>query len=71
MTGFKRETDPTQLPVQLNIKIPWQIREDMVTIAREKSIPFAKLARDALMSGLKDDLTRLGREKTKDAGATS
>ena len=71
MTAFKRETDPTQVLVQLNFKVPWQVREDMVTIAERKNMSFAKLAREALMDGLKNDLTQLGREKTKDAGATS
>lgn len=71
MTAFKRETDPTQVLVQLNFKVPWQVREDMVVIAERKNISFAKLAREALMSGLKNDLTQIGRERTKDAGATS
>ena len=71
MASFNRETDPTQVPVQLNFKVPWQVREDMVVIAERKKISFAKLAREALMSGLKNDLTQLRREKTKDAGATS
>jgi hypothetical protein len=71
MTAFKRETDPTQVLVQLNFKVPWQVREDMVVLAERKNMSFAKLAREALMDGLKSDLTQLGREKTKDAGATS
>jgi hypothetical protein len=71
MTAFKRETDPTQVLVQLNFKVPWQVREDMVVLANRKNMSFAKLAREALMDGLKSDLTQLGREKTKDAGATS
>lgn len=71
MTAFKRETDPTQVLVQLNFKVPWQVREDMVVIAERKNISFAKLAREALMNGLKNDLTQIGRERTRDAGATS
>jgi hypothetical protein len=71
MTAFKRETDPTQVLVQLNFKVPWQVREDMVVIAERKNMSFAGLAREALMKGLRDDLTQLGRERTRDAGATS
>lgn len=68
---FKREKDPTQLPVQMNIKIPWQLREDMTQIAKRRKVSLAQLTRDALMAGLRHDLTELGREKTRDAGATS
>lgn len=68
---FQREKDPTQLPVQMNVKIPWQLREDMTLIARRNNVSLAQLTRDALMEGLKRDLAELGREKTRDAGATS
>lgn len=68
---FQREKDPTQLPVQMNIKIPWQLREDMTVIAKRHKVSLAQLTREALVRGLSRDLTELGREKTKDAGATS
>lgn len=68
---FQREKDPTQLPVQMNIKIPWQLREDMTEIAKRRNVSLAQLARDALFEGLSDDLAILGKEKTKAAGATS
>lgn len=25
-----REKDPTQIPVQMNFRIPWQLREDLI-----------------------------------------
>lgn len=68
---FQKQKDPTQLPVQLNVKIPWQLREDMALIAKRRHISMAQLSREALMKGLSHDLAELGREKTKEAGATS
>lgn len=68
---FQREKNPTQLPVQMNIKVPWQLREDIIEIARRRSVSLSKLTRDALVKGMSHDLAELGRERTREAGATS
>lgn len=70
MTFQQRQKDPTLLPVQLNVKVTWQLREDMVAIAKRKGVSMAQLSRDAIVKGLRDELTELSRERTAEAGAT-
>lgn len=40
--------DPTQITVQLNVGIPWQIRKDLTEIAKDKKLSLSAMCRDAI-----------------------
>lgn len=67
----ERQKDPTQLPVQLNVTVPWQLREDLYVIADRKRTSMTKLVKDAIVKGLRSELSELMVEKTRNEGATS
>jgi predicted HicB family RNase H-like nuclease len=67
---FKRQTDPRQLPVQLNVKVPWQLREELTDIATEQHISLNELVNKAIVKGLRPELAELARRATSEAGAT-
>jgi hypothetical protein len=69
--AYSRETNPTQLPVQMNITIPWQMREDLTMIARDRHVSLAEMTREALYSDCRDELAMIARKRTVAAGATS
>lgn len=66
----ERQTDPTQVSVQLNISVPWQFREDLVEIASQRGTSLAELVREAIKVGLSDDLVKKHRKLTAEFGAT-
>jgi len=66
----ERQKDPTQVPVQLNISVPWQFREDLIAIAKERNTSLAELVREAIKVGLSDDLIKKHRKLTAEFGAT-
>ena len=66
----ERQTDPTQISVQLNISVPWQLREDLIDIADKRGMSLAELVRGAISTGLMSELTEIGRKRTTAAGAT-
>ena len=48
MTYQSRATDPTKLPVQMNIKIPWDFREFLRLEAHQRKVSLNELVREAL-----------------------
>ena len=46
----KRITDPRQLPVQLNVQIPWSFREFLIDQAELEGLSLAKLVTRVLMA---------------------
>ena len=70
MAFKKRQINPMQLPVQLNVKVPLQLREDLSVIADENQLSLNELVNTAIMKGLRTELTELGKRATKDGGAT-
>jgi predicted HicB family RNase H-like nuclease len=67
---FKRQTDPRQLPVQLNVKVPWQLREDLTAIASEQQLSLNELVNKAIVKGLRNELSELFVRQTREAGST-
>jgi hypothetical protein len=43
-----REKDPRQLPVQLNITIPWAFKEYLIEVAEKNQMGLAQVVRKAL-----------------------
>ena len=43
-----RHSDPTQVKVQLNIKVPWEYREHLIATANERGVSLNRLVNDAL-----------------------
>ena len=70
MAFKKRQINPMQLPVQLNVKVPLQLREDLSVTADENQLSLNELVNTAIMKGLRTELTELGKRATKDGGAT-
>jgi len=70
MAFNERETNPSLIPVQLNVKIPFQLREDMIRTAEVRGISQAELVRLAIEVSVAPEVARFTREQTKDAGAT-
>lgn len=52
MTKPHRVKDPKQLPVQLNVPVPWEYREHLIRVAQDRQISLAQLVRDSLMTVL-------------------
>jgi hypothetical protein len=45
----KRISDPLDIPVQLNVRIPWFYREQLIRLARENRISLNRLIANALV----------------------
>jgi len=45
-----RITDPTQLPVQLNVDVPFEFREHLYAIAEDQGVPVTHLVRNTLLA---------------------
>lgn len=45
---MRREKDPRQLPVQLNITIPWAFKEYLIKHGERTKTPLAQVVREAL-----------------------
>ena len=63
----ERITDPTKLPVQLNVNIPFYMREELHSIASKRGVSMNSLVMDALDAAYFADV----KAATRDAGATS
>lgn len=50
MFGRPRTDDPRDIAVQLNVKIPWHYREQLVAIAKEREEPLNRLVVNALVA---------------------
>ena len=70
-----RQKDPRQLPVQLNVNIPWSLREFLINQAETEGLSLAKLVEKVILAefGTAYELqeTAIVRADTKGAGATS
>jgi hypothetical protein len=44
-----RVKDPTQLPVQMSVKVPWDFREFLYEVADAKETSISNLVRDDLL----------------------
>ncbi len=64
----ERITDPTQLPVQLNVNVPFHFRETLRGIATKRRVSLNSLVVEALE---KEYLATEVHAQTRDAGATS
>jgi hypothetical protein len=81
MASNQKQRDPRQLPVQLNVQIPWAFREFLGAQAEREGTSLNKLCVGALRDkyGKDFDLAesriargpQLAREETRLAGATS
>ena len=71
----QRKKEPRQLPVQLNVKIPWSFREFLSDQAEQEGLSLNKLVTQVLMAEFGTAYQRqeatYTRHETKDAGATS
>jgi predicted HicB family RNase H-like nuclease len=47
-----RRIDAANVPVQLNVKVPWHYREQLVRIAREKGTSLNRLVVNALVRSI-------------------
>lgn len=65
----ERITDPRDVPVQLNIKVPWRMRERLHALAEEKRISFSQLVRDAIDDAYPEGPDEV-RKETAAAGST-
>ena len=63
MPSTQRVKDPRQLPVQLNVSLPWSFREFLHAQARKEKISLNKLAVDALREKYGAELRRPGSRK--------
>lgn len=75
MPSTQRVKDPRQLPVQLNVSLPWSFREFLHAQAKRDKISLNRLAVDALRDkyGAAYDAQEAGRgrRQTSEAGATA
>jgi hypothetical protein len=55
----------------MNITIPWQMREDLTSIARDRHVSLAEMTRSALAKDCFDELIAVGKKRTAAAGATA
>ena len=71
----KRMKDPRQLPVQLNVNVPWSFREFLIDQAEQEGLSLNKLVTRVMMAEFGTAYQRreatYTRHETKDAGATS
>lgn len=64
--AYKRQKDPTRVPVQLNVNVPWQLREDLIEIASEKRTSLTALVTEACNRHYRDEITLLVRRRTSE-----
>lgn len=73
--AFKGTKDPAKVPVQLNIKVPFDYREMLVDQAEARSMSLNAIVREALDDRYEVTYQRLDNQAlkraTKAAGATS
>ena len=59
----ERQTDPTQLPVQLNTRVPFYLREALVEASKTRRVPQTEILRDALVRELTQEIRTQAREE--------
>lgn len=47
-----RRLSPADVPVQLNVKVPWHYREQLVRLAKEKNTSLNRLVVNALVRSI-------------------
>ena len=47
-----RRTSPEDVPVQLNVKVPWHYREQLIRTAREKNTSLNRLVVNAIVRSI-------------------
>lgn len=67
----KRVTNPENLPVQLNVKVPFWLREVLIAEARDNDSSQSEIVKEALETRLGSRILEDARARTKRAGATS
>ena len=68
MASQQRNKDPRQLPVQLNVNIPWSLREFLIDQAEKEGLSLNKLVKRVILAEFGAAYTR---SETKHEGATS
>ena len=68
---YTRQKDPTQLPTQLNISLPWQDRQDYAEISANRGVSMAELVRLALAGECQFEMAEKMKQRTRKSGATS
>lgn len=69
--AFQRtNTDPTEVPVQMNVRIPFFLREVLIAVAKERDISQNELVKLSIMKELAPELRELAVNTTRQAGAT-
>ena len=58
MANQTRSKDPRQLPVQLNVLVPWSLREFLIVQAEKEGLSLNKLVRRCLMAEFGSAYTR-------------
>lgn len=69
----EKVTDTNQLPVQLNLTVPFEYREHLSRVAATRGTSVASLIRDLLLERYPQDPVEQrdqARRATRDAGAT-
>ena len=64
MSFDNRQTDPTQLPVQVNIKLPFWLREVLISAAADRRVSQAELCRRALERELDSEIRQALKQDT-------
>ena len=66
----KRIRDPQLVATQLNIKIPFFLREELIEAAHQRRVSQSEIVRKALEMELAKELTDRTKRMTGEAGAT-
>jgi predicted HicB family RNase H-like nuclease len=64
--AFDRQTDPKQIKVQLNVRIPWELREKVIAVAEKRRMSVNTL----ILQLIERELDVNVHQATKNAGAT-
>lgn len=59
MAKSRRIKDPTQLPVQLNIRIPFYLREVLIEAAEERRVSQSDIVIEAIKKDLEPELREM------------
>lgn len=59
-----RIKDPTQLPVQLNVRIPFYLREALIEAAAQRRVSQSDLVIEAIKKDIAAELRQAAREAT-------
>ena len=65
----ERITDPNKIPVQLNVKVPFEFRELLYSVAKRRKVSLTDLVYDVLRREFAPTHEELQQE-TRQAGAT-